>query len=90
MFHQITLVAVPDFPLVEPGNQLAAMISDACLKAGIALGDGDVVVMAPGAEGIDSLRQLLQTRRELLFRRFVELWTAESERGTFSALERAL
>lgn len=50
----------------------------------------DCDVMAPGAEGIDSLRQLLQTRRELLFRRFVELWTAESERGTFSALERAL
>jgi coenzyme F420-0:L-glutamate ligase / coenzyme F420-1:gamma-L-glutamate ligase len=46
MFHQLTLVAIPDFPLVEPGNELAAMISDACLKAGIALGDGDVVVIA--------------------------------------------
>ena len=46
MFHQITLVAVPDFPLVEPGNELAAMISDACLNGGIAIGDGDVVVIA--------------------------------------------
>jgi coenzyme F420-0:L-glutamate ligase / coenzyme F420-1:gamma-L-glutamate ligase len=46
MFHQLTLVAVPDFPLVEPGNELASMISGACLKAGIALNDGDVVVIA--------------------------------------------
>ena len=46
MFHQLTLLAVPDFPLVEPGNELASMISDACLKAGIALNDGDVVVIA--------------------------------------------
>jgi CHAD domain-containing protein len=50
----------------------------------------DCDVMLPGAEGIDSLRQLLRTRRELLFRRFVELWTTESERGTWSALRRAL
>jgi len=46
MFHQLTLIAVPDFPLVEPGNELASMICDACLKAGIALSDGDVVVIA--------------------------------------------
>jgi len=46
MFHQLALLAVPDFPLVEPGNELASMISDACLKAGIALNDGDVVVIA--------------------------------------------
>ena len=46
MFHQLTLLAVPDFPLVEPGSELASMISDACLKAGIALNDGDVVVIA--------------------------------------------
>jgi coenzyme F420-0:L-glutamate ligase/coenzyme F420-1:gamma-L-glutamate ligase len=46
MFHQLALFAVPDFPLVEPGNELASMISDACLKAGIALNDGDVVVIA--------------------------------------------
>ena len=46
MFHQLTLIAVPDFPLVEPGNELASMICDACLKAGIALSEGDVVVIA--------------------------------------------
>jgi hypothetical protein len=28
MFHQLALIAVPDFPLVEPGNELASMISD--------------------------------------------------------------
>jgi hypothetical protein len=37
MFHQLALIAVPDFPLVEPGNEPASMISDACLKAGIAV-----------------------------------------------------
>jgi len=46
MFHQLALIAVPDFPLVEPGNELASMISDACRKAGIALNDDDVVVIA--------------------------------------------
>lgn len=46
MFHQLALLAVPDFPLVEPGNELASMISDACRKAAIALNDGDVVVIA--------------------------------------------
>ena len=46
MFHRLTLIAVPDFPLVEPGNALASMICDACRKAGIALNDGDVVVIA--------------------------------------------
>jgi hypothetical protein len=50
----------------------------------------DCDVMAPGAAGIDSLRRLLGMRRELLFRRFVELWAAESERGTWAALERSL
>jgi coenzyme F420-0:L-glutamate ligase/coenzyme F420-1:gamma-L-glutamate ligase len=46
MFHQLTLIAIPDFPLVEPGNELGAMICDACLKAGITPNDGDVVVIA--------------------------------------------
>ena len=46
MFHQLALIAVPDFPLVEPGNELASMISDACRRAGIALNDGDVAVIA--------------------------------------------
>jgi len=46
MFHQLALIAVPDFPLVEPGNELGSMICDACLKAGITPNDGDVVVIA--------------------------------------------
>jgi hypothetical protein len=28
MLHQLALIAVPDFPLVEPGNELASMIRD--------------------------------------------------------------
>ena len=54
MFHQLALLAVPDFQLVEPGNELASMISDACLKAGIALNDGDVVVIWDRATGAAS------------------------------------
>ena len=46
MLHQLTLIAVPDFPLVEPGNEVGSMICEACLKAGIAPHDGDVVVIA--------------------------------------------
>jgi coenzyme F420-0:L-glutamate ligase / coenzyme F420-1:gamma-L-glutamate ligase len=46
MFHQLALMAVPDFPLVEPGCELASMICDTCRRAGIALDDGDVVVIA--------------------------------------------
>jgi CHAD domain-containing protein len=47
-------------------------------------------VMLPSAEGIESLLALLRTRRELLFRHFRELWLAESEAGTWLALERSL
>jgi CHAD domain-containing protein len=50
----------------------------------------DCDVMLPSARGVESLRVLLQTRRELLFRRFCELWLTESERGTWDRLERAL
>jgi len=50
----------------------------------------DCDVMLPRAEGIESLLTLLRTRRELLFQRFRELWASESERGTWSALERSL
>jgi len=50
----------------------------------------DCDVMLPSAAGIESLRTLLRTRRELLFQRFREHWVAESERGTWVALERAL
>ncbi|HET6997532.1 MAG TPA: CHAD domain-containing protein [Solirubrobacterales bacterium] len=50
----------------------------------------DCDVMLPGAGEIESLQTLLRTRRELLFQRFRELWLAESDRGTWSALEHAL
>ncbi len=50
----------------------------------------DCDVMLPDATGIDSLRALLQTRRELLFQRFRELWLDASDRGIWAALERAL
>jgi len=54
------------------------------------LGDlHDCDVMLPRAEGIESLRALLRTRRELLFGRFRELW-AEAERDAWPHLERAL
>jgi CHAD domain-containing protein len=53
------------------------------------LGDlHDCDLMLSRIEGIDSLAMLLRTRRELLFRRFVELWQAEASKGTWAALER--
>jgi CHAD domain-containing protein len=53
------------------------------------LGDlHDCDVMLPRAEGIESLQGLLRTRRELLFRRFVELWREEEGRGTWAELDR--
>jgi hypothetical protein len=30
-FHRPALIAVPEFPIVEPGNELASMICDAGL-----------------------------------------------------------
>ena len=50
----------------------------------------DCDVMLPRAEGIDSLIALLRTRRELLFRRFTDLWRAEKTAATWTALERAV
>jgi CHAD domain-containing protein len=50
----------------------------------------DCDVMLPRAEGIESLQALLRTRRELLFRRFHDLWQAEASKGTWAALERSL
>ena len=50
----------------------------------------DCDVMLPSAGGIESLQTLLRTRRELLFQRFRQLWLAESEGGTWLALEQAL
>ncbi|HEV7615015.1 MAG TPA: CHAD domain-containing protein [Solirubrobacterales bacterium] len=50
----------------------------------------DCDVMLPSAGEIESLQILLRTRRELLFRRFREVWREESKRGTWLALEQAL
>lgn len=50
----------------------------------------DCDVMLPSAAQIESLRTLLQTRRELLFHRFRALWLGEFERGTWRDLERLL
>ncbi len=50
----------------------------------------DCDVMLPRAADIESLQALLRTRRELLYRRFAELWRAEERRGTWTALEHAL
>jgi CHAD domain-containing protein len=50
----------------------------------------DCDVMLPRAEGIESLEQFLRTRRELLYRRFVELWADERTAATWDELKRAL
>ncbi len=55
------------------------------------LGDlHDCDLMLSRLEGIASLETVLRARRELLFRRFVELWQAEASKGTWASLERAL
>lgn len=40
------LLALPGFPLVEPGDDLAALIGDALARAGLTLLAGDVLVVA--------------------------------------------
>jgi CHAD domain-containing protein len=47
----------------------------------------DCDVMLPRVEGIDSLTAFLRTRRELLFRRFADLWQAGSTAATWGAVE---
>jgi CHAD domain-containing protein len=61
---------------------------DAAKRLQGVLGDlHDCDVMLPRAEGIASFQDLLRTRRELLFCRFVELWREVSLDGhTFSLL----
>ncbi len=48
----------------------------------------DCDVMLPRVEGVESLRALLRTRRELLHARFRELWAAEETRRTLERLAR--
>lgn len=42
----LTLTALPDFPLVQPGDDLVAMIFAALKNTGITLVDGDILVVA--------------------------------------------
>lgn len=42
----ITLSGIPDFPLIEPGDALAEIIHARAQAAGLALQDGDVLVIA--------------------------------------------
>jgi coenzyme F420-0:L-glutamate ligase/coenzyme F420-1:gamma-L-glutamate ligase len=42
----VQLVAVPGIPLIEPGDDLAAIIAGAIRSAGLTIGDRDVLVVA--------------------------------------------
>lgn len=44
--HQITLTAVPDLPMITPGDDLVTIILEGLEHAGLHLEDGDVVVIA--------------------------------------------
>ncbi len=44
--RQITLTAVPGIPLIQPGDDLAAVVLERLAAAGMQLRDGDVVVIA--------------------------------------------
>lgn len=69
----------------------AAAARKAAKRLQKALGDlHDCDVMLSRVEGIESLTQLLQARREKLFRDFHDLCQAEAGKGTWTALERSL
>ena len=42
---RLEVVALPGVPVVRPGDDLAELVWLACARAGIALADGDVVVL---------------------------------------------
>jgi CHAD domain-containing protein len=67
----------------------AAAARDAAKRLQAVLGEiHDCDVMLPRAWGIESLRTLLRTRRELLFRQFTDLWQEVSPTlHTFPALK---
>jgi coenzyme F420-0:L-glutamate ligase/coenzyme F420-1:gamma-L-glutamate ligase len=44
--HDLRLLAVPEFPLVRAGDDLAALIGDALVRAGMEPATGDVIVVA--------------------------------------------
>jgi CHAD domain-containing protein len=62
---------------------------DAAKRLQGVLGDlHDCDVMLPRAAGIESLQNFLRTRREALFRRFVELWREVEDGGAWAELDR--
>jgi len=44
--RRLTLTAVPDMPLVRPGDDLAALLADRLIAAALVPQDGDVLVLA--------------------------------------------
>ncbi|MEA2964845.1 MAG: coenzyme F420-0:L-glutamate ligase / coenzyme F420:gamma-L-glutamate ligase, partial [Alphaproteobacteria bacterium] len=42
----VTLTPIPRFPMVQPGDDLAALLIAACEQGALAPADGDVVVVA--------------------------------------------
>jgi coenzyme F420-0:L-glutamate ligase / coenzyme F420-1:gamma-L-glutamate ligase len=46
MVKSVSYLAVPNIPLVEPGDDLAGIVTGAVKAAGLALEDGDIVVIA--------------------------------------------
>jgi coenzyme F420-0:L-glutamate ligase/coenzyme F420-1:gamma-L-glutamate ligase len=43
---RLEAIALPEIPLVRPGDDLAKLIQDALIRAGLALAEGDVLVVA--------------------------------------------
>jgi len=69
----------------------AKVARDATKQLQSVLGDlHDCDLMLPKIEQVGSLAALLHERRKRLFREFVELWQAETSRGTWAALEAVL
>ncbi len=46
MTGKLVLTALPDLPLIQPGDDLVGLISSGLGRAGIELADGDVIVVA--------------------------------------------
>lgn len=46
MVNSVTYTALPELPLVEPGDDLGAIIAEGVHRAGIVVADGDVFVIA--------------------------------------------
>ncbi|MDB5653639.1 MAG: Coenzyme gamma-glutamyl ligase [Tardiphaga sp.] len=46
MARSITYTALPDIPLVQPGDDIAAIVATGLAAAGLVLQDGDIIVIA--------------------------------------------